>query len=249
MVRWYVMGLDRAEEFLDLFKTLEGHLRRTAERSSWSEHSYESFSSLVRRAAQSDVVVRHYQYDLRRYGDLRNILVHERGRNDRVIAVPTKETLEHFRRIVSEIVSPPTLERFVRQIRPFTPDDPLREVLAYMGKHDYSQVVVRVGDNIGLLTVEGVARWLARRVGEGIVAMDATVRDILTLEDPNTFVILSRKHTLYDAVEVFSSSLRHGRPRVYAVVITASGRAREHPLGIVTPWDLLDVLAPERNGR
>lgn len=50
-----------------------------------------------------------------------------------------------------------------------------------------------------------------------------------------------------DAHEAFASALERQQPRLFAVIITDSGRPTEPPIGIVTPWDLLgDPESKER---
>src|SRR5690606_27924820 len=114
-------------------------------------------------------------------------LVHRRGRTEHVVAVPTDESLEDFRAIVAAVVNPPTLEQFLKELRIFQMSDPLPDVLRYMRKKDYSQVVVQAGAGAGLLTVEGIARWLGHQlegqVASGTHALAATVGDVMVFED------------------------------------------------------------------
>lgn len=167
---------ERTYQFLDEFKKLEEHLKnnipgglamKTAE--------------LIEEAVHSNSVVRYYQNSLRKYRKLRNVLVHHRGKKDPVIAIPTEEALAEFREIVSTIIRPPTLDRFRKNLRIFTLEDPLADVLRHMGDNDYSQVVVLNNGKIDLLTVEGITRWLAAHIPDGIMELTATVADVLKL--------------------------------------------------------------------
>jgi len=40
-------------------------------------------------------------------------------------------------------------------------------------------------------------------------------------------------------MEIFQRAIEQRKPRIYALLITEHGKATEHPLGIITPWDLL----------
>jgi hypothetical protein len=51
---------------------------------------------------------------------------------------------------------------------------------------------------------------------------------------------MRRKDTIYDAREAFTHALRRKQPRLFALIVTENGKTTEKPLGIVTPWDLLD---------
>jgi len=111
-----------------------------------------------------------------------------------------------------------------------------------MDAKDYSQVVVRGSDGRHtLLTLEGVARWVARAATDGVVRVgEATLADALNHEPQGTCVFLPRRATLDEAREAFElPSKGKRRPRVYAGVITEDGDAEEGPLGIVTAGDLL----------
>jgi hypothetical protein len=68
----------------------------------------------------------------------------------------------------------------------------------------------------------------------------ATVYDALRYEAYNGFQIMRRKDTIYDAREAFTHALRRKQPRLFALIVTENGKTTEKPLGIVTPWDLLD---------
>jgi hypothetical protein len=89
--------------------------------------------------------------------------------------------------------------------------------------------------------VESVARWVERQTKDPIIDVsEATVDDALRHEAPNGFRIMRRKDSVYDAREAFARALERKQPRLFALIVTENGKATEKPLGIVTPWDLLD---------
>lgn len=230
---------ERADKFIKLYNQLDQRLRHQmdADRS-------RSFNDIVNRAAKEDPVVRHYVQRLKSYGALRNAIVHDADYPDEIIAEPNPETLSSFEHICKEIVDPPKLiPKFQTQVDVFDFGNSLLQVLWYMGKHDFSQVVLRgTSGQLQLLTTEGITRWLASEVEDDIVLTeDPKLGDALAYELSNNFVVRKRDDTIHHAREAFLHSLDQDQPRLYAVILTENGSKDEDPLGIVTPWDLIRV--------
>lgn len=137
--------------------------------------------------------------------------------------------------------SAPLLPTFARELWCFSPGESFLTALDYMRREDFSQIVVSQDGEVCLLTVEGIARWLQHRAGEGMVQLrGATVGDVLPYELPDDFLIISGDRTIADARDAFARALEEGRPRIYAIIITRMGKGTEMPLGIVTPWDVME---------
>lgn len=128
------------------------------------------------------------------------------------------------------------LPRFQRPITVHDTGYGLRAALREMHKEDYSQVVIRVGGRLRLLTREGLGRLMADAWDDDYVDVKhAGIDDVLPYESPGTMVVMAGDRTLAEAKEVFT---RLTTSRVYAIVVTDSGDDQGRPLGIVTPWDL-----------
>lgn len=226
----------RADEFIGLYNTINRHLRRIT-----GLEREKSFATVVRTAAGRDPAVRANQDLLIGFGGLRNAIIHDRHYPSRVIAEPHAEAVEEFARIVNLVTSPPKLlPRFHRSIRCFGPDEPLVEALAYMRDNDYSQIVVDGDQGLDLLTTEGVARWFERQADDDLVSVrDTTVGDALQHQPQGSVTIIGRDRTIFDALDIFSQLPTPGRSRLFAIIITHSGKSTESPLGIITPWDLV----------
>ncbi|HXF50606.1 MAG TPA: hypothetical protein VNM43_02855 [Dehalococcoidia bacterium] len=225
--------MDRAARFLELFTSLEAHLRKLTRTGRGVP-----FYRLVDRAAEIHTAVKRHADRLKRYADLRNAIVHHAGFPRDIIAEPTEKTLDIFETVVNDILSPPRLiPMFQKEIHCFSPRQPLAQALNYMRDHDFSQVVVRKRRRLALLTAEGVATWLERQADKDIVSLArATVGQALACDDERRMRIMSGNHTLYDAQDAFSRALE---PRLFAILITTTGKPHEDPLGIVTAWDII----------
>ena len=138
-------------------------------------------------------------------------------------------------------MDPVTLDDFREEVRTFLKDDPLIGALEHMRGGGFSQVVVREQDKLALLTTEGVAKWLEQQIQEEVINVaDAVVEDALAFELPKSFHLMSRRDTLEQAQAAFLSAVERGRERLYAVIITENGKPHETPLGVVTPWDVIE---------
>ena len=230
------MGMTRVDEFLAMFNRLAEHLSRLS-----GQEPGTSFSKLVERASLLNPTIKRHQFRLKAFGRLRNAIVHGASYPYEVVAEPTDGTLRGLGDLVKEVLTPaPLIPAFQREVRCFAPDDALAPVLHYMRENLFSQVAVRVEGRLQLLTSEGIAWWFAEAEGNPRRrGPDGTVRDALALEESEAFVILSQDSTVDHAREAFASEIDRGQPRLYAILITATGKATEDPLGIVTPWDLL----------
>jgi predicted transcriptional regulator len=201
------------------------------------------FHILVDRAANNNSVVRRYRSALKRFGNLRNVIVHDECFPKRIVAEVHREVLDEFRRIVELVKAPPrVIPMFRREIRVFRLSDELDECLVYMRDHDYSQIVVTDGEHYRLVSHEGIARWLGEAVSAGADDIrGAILSEVLDCELPESCLYLPREATLFDALEMLEATFKQQRPRVHAILITDTGACTEPPIGIITPWDLIGV--------
>ncbi len=229
--------MDRAGEFIQLYNRLSDHLVTLVD-----AEAYLTYAQLLRRAAHSSTAVAAYESDLRDYGDLRNAIIHYKNYPREVLAEPAEPTLASFRAIVDRVIAPKRLiPTFQQTVRLFAPDDPLLDALGYMEKKDYSQVAVSRDHTLALLTVEGVTSWLRRQARDAGANLDGvSLRDVLAHDSPAHLVVMARGATVYDARHAFTHAIERKQPRIYAILVTQNGKPSEKPLGIVTPWDLLE---------
>ncbi len=205
-----------------------------------------NFPQLVAIASRRDPVIRKIALQLREYGNLRNAIVHHGGYPEEIVAEPNEKTVETFRRIVDGIMSPRTLiPAFRREIRCFDLEEKLVEALRHMRDHDFAQIVIRAGGRLGLLTVRGIARWLASHSDTVSINVDkVTLSQVMEFEAPDTFLVMRGNQTVNEAQQAFTEALDHRHRRLFAVIVTENGTDAEDPAGLVTPTDLLDSNFP-----
>jgi len=224
------------ERFLSLFAEAEGLVAAAAGRSG-SAPGKESFTSNLREADRRDGRFRRVSEVLRVSASLRNVLVHERF-EAQYLAEPRLELVDQLQRIVDSLKNPPKVtQHFRNEVREFSPDDRIDEVLRYTATKDYSQVVVRSNDALDLLSANTIQRWLAHHADQSLVELDIPVAEVLSYREPDTVEIKfsGRDTTLVAALEHFYGGQADS---LLALIITENGKATEQLLAFVTPWDL-----------
>jgi hypothetical protein len=68
-----------------------------------------SFSAVVNEAARKDATVRANREDLLEYGDLRNAIVHDRGKTPVLLADPRGDVIIKIEKIVNSLSHPKLL--------------------------------------------------------------------------------------------------------------------------------------------
>ena len=229
--------LNRAEEFIQLFNRVEEFLSRLVNRA-----PYTRFERLVELASADNAAVRANASTLAQFAKLRNAIVHGEGYPPHIVAMPSPETLSKFKQVTHDVIEPtPLSPTFKCQVRCFSTDETLPEVLDFMRKKDFFQVVVRGSDgHLHMLTVEGITWWLADHIRENQHPTDAVMLgDVLVLEPPGAFLIMGPEKTIFDAADAFRNSIHQKATRLYAIIITGNGSDQDNPIGFVTPWDLV----------
>ncbi|MGD0479065.1 MAG: CBS domain-containing protein [Terracidiphilus sp.] len=229
--------LERAEEFIQLFNRIERFLSQLV-----NPERTAPFWKLVDDASDRSAAVRAHAVALKRFAMLRNAIIHDADYPPHIVAVPSPDALSNFKRVAQEVLEPkPLIPTFATYVRCFSLNDNLPTVLEFMREHDFSQVMVRSsGGRLQMLTVEGIAWWLADNLsGDQSQANKALIGDIIPLEPPGGFMILGPDKTIFDAADAFRNAIHSEATRLYAIVITGNGDDSDTAIGFVTPWDLL----------
>lgn len=230
------------DEFVQLYNILCDILKKQI-----NAETETNFGELIRAAAKRNATVYRHRVWLKSIGYLRNAIVHDSGKKETIIADPRPEVVDGLRRLVDALTKPVTVyEHANRAVRTFTECDELCQVLAYMEEKDYSQVVVKVKDKHGVLSSEGIVRWLSRARDVGLANLEgATVGDAYACEDSESCQFLGRYEPLDAAILAFETAIPKRIPRLQAILITDNGRPTEKPLGIITPWDIIGLAGTD----
>jgi predicted transcriptional regulator len=182
---------------------------------------------------------------LRSLAEIRNVLVHQKTRLNRDLAMPTPETVELIERIRDQFVRPERAEaHFSRVVQTVEAGATVLEAMHLIGQTDYTQFpVYEAREFKGLLTSHGITHWLAQLDLEGATCAllkQAVVKDVLSFErerlDRNCRIV-ARDMPVDEIVALF-----HTHPDLDAVLITEHGRRNEKPVGIATTWDVIEAI-------
>jgi predicted transcriptional regulator len=219
-----------AERFLAAFSKIEAHLRQKVK-----ADKHLAFGDLVsrydpgRRWRDRD--------DMMLFADVRNLLAH---RLHGLPAIPTASTVNAIEAVWRRLSAPElVIPRFQRSVTRVSPSDSLVHVLDLVRQNDFSQFpVYRAEQFVGLITENGITRWIAHHVHtvDSLVDLrDVAVRAVVKEEETSENVAFTARATPVDVVlQTFADN-----PILEAVLITNIGRKTEVPLGIITRWDVV----------
>ena len=199
----------------------------------------ESFSRLVTRYHQRN---RHWRDAdlLNTVADIRNTIVHGKTKAYEYPAIPSPSMTAALTSCRERLINPVcVLPTFGKKVEHVDIEDDLAKVLTLINKRDYSQFPVYSGDTFkGLLTENGITRWLARHVSEilSLVELEEIlVSDMLQDEEDRENCYFVKRNTPVDE----AAALFADKPLLEALFVTESGTKGGALLGIATRWDML----------
>lgn len=229
--------MKRTDNFIGIFNQIESFLRDYTK----SDNKV-TFYKLLDSASQSKRIVRHNKALLQKFGDLRNLIVHNIGVGKEYIAEPSEYTLKTLKDIYKTLVDPATVfPKFSKKIKIFSAKDRLISSIQYMHKHDFSQVCALIGGKHKLLTSEGITQWLGAQNKVGLADIENATIDEAIKYGTSYYVFVNRHKTIDDVYDLFDRSIQNDIPRLQAVIITEKGREEETPIGIITSWDIVGL--------
>lgn len=179
---------------------------------------------------------------LRVIAEVRNAIVHGRTEPYRYVAIPTSSLARELELCRDRLIRPEiVIPKFQRTVETVAVQDTLGRVLRLVHTRDYSQFPVYENNRFcGLLTENGITRWLARHVSDSLSLVDLDeipVAQVLRDQEKfETWTFMSREQRVDDLLGRFSAI-----PLLEAALITAHGKDSEKLIGIATRWDVLQA--------
>jgi CBS domain-containing protein len=203
----------------------------------------DAFVELLYSGYKNHSLVRKYKSELHQFAKLRNAIVHERVNADYYIAEPHIEVVERIEEIAREFEKPQTaLSIATSPVFYYYEDAYLKDVLKVINKFDFTRFPVYDKDDkyVALLTSTEIIQWMAKHFSDSVVHFeDVRVKELLT-KGKNYFVtFVDEDASLYHIEELFERYHTRGK-KLQAVIITETGDRHGKPIGVITPWDLLD---------
>jgi predicted transcriptional regulator len=226
------------ENFEATYNLIERELRRIL-----GKDKYTSFSRLVDEYARQRKKAFEADADyLKMIGELRNLIIHEKIKPYQYVAIPTPGIIARLEKILERLKNPPlVIPTFGVEVETVSTDDSIADVLKRVSDKNYSQFPIYDGNDFkGLLTENGITRWLARYVSDDfpLVQLDeVSVEEVLGEEEQRqNCMSIARNKLVDEAIELFADN-----ELLEAILITESGKDTEKLLGIATRWDMLKI--------
>ncbi len=203
----------------------------------------DAFVELLYSGYKNHSLVRKYKSELHQFAKLRNAIVHERVNADYYIAEPHIEVVERIEEIAKEFEKPQTaLSIATSPVFYYYEDAYLKDVLKVINKFDFTRFPVYDKDDkyVALLTSTEIIQWMAKHFSDSVVHFEnVRIKELLT-KGKNYFVtFVDEEASLYHIEELFERYHTRGK-KLQAVIITETGDRHGKPIGVITPWDLLD---------
>jgi predicted transcriptional regulator len=230
-----------AERFVNAYNRIDRHLRGALD----IKRTEATFVQLLYRYRDHR---RGWPYveELRTFADLRNVVVHERYAVDDYLSIPSERVVQRIEMISEALINPKrVVPDYQRAVVTLSPTNSIATALNQVRDNDFSQFPVYdgvpgTGSFLGLLTENGLTRWLSQHVDEQATILDLddhVVAEALAAEEARDNVaFVDRGLPVDEAVGRFRSS-----PSLEALLITQSGEEDERLLGIITQWDVIQV--------
>lgn len=201
------------------------------------------FQNLVFKGAKRFSVIKTYQEELHQFARLRNAIVHNKYDIGEYIAEPHEKTVEQIEEICRIFTKPnDALTIATKQVIVYDYHAPIAKVIQGVHKHNYSQYPIYNGDIcIGLLTAKAIVRWVAKRAAEGKYNHEhIQVKEIFDMDEDHPIEFVSRSANIFDVEEIFAAA-HMKKQDLEAIVITETGERNLLPIGVITPWDLIEI--------
>lgn len=227
---------DPARRFLNAFHRIEQLLRQRS-----GAKDYVRFYELIDGTRSLNP---EQKRRLKELADLRNVIAHHPyNDDDEPYATPRTETIKWIEAQADIIERPPMVIPALKLQPPavLLGTEPLSKFLTMLGApYNFSQSPYRRHNGeLGLITTNAVARWLAmQHQGDGYLSDDVAIDQVVAVgaEFRDRVLVKSRKLKIVDALTLFSGDRDSEPPS--AVVMTETGTTSEKPLALITPSDI-----------
>lgn len=200
------------------------------------------FADLVRIGARRHKIIKKFDDELLQFARLRNAIVHDKTELGYYIAEPHEKVVKRIEQIEALLSKPnPCLSIATKKVIYYFLDDPILKIINEMKHHNYSQFPIYNGGRcVGLLKSRTILKWLANQP-ESLVKLDAvSVNDVFVFERKHPMVFVPKSYSIFEIEDVFEEA-HANKEMIELAIVTENGKATEKPLGVITPWDLIEI--------
>lgn len=226
------MTTSPATAFLAAFNAIESHLRNAL-----NARNSDSFSWMVRQAAQRRIMTERQSRTLLDYAELRNAIVHGEFDDGQPIADPREQTITTIEAIRDSLLHPPSALTVLGPlpVRTVGPEDTIADVLELVRTTQFTQFSVYQGRRFhGLLSARTLTRWVANDYTDNGTLDAMTVTDVLRYASNSEAVEFLPRNV--SATTALLTLLSPGS--IQFALITENGHQHETPLRVIGRSDL-----------
>ena len=203
----------------------------------------ERFVVLVKVGAKKYQMIETFKKDLEQYARLRNAIVHEKMEVGFYIAEPNARVVEHIEKIANVFNRPNyALSIATKNVLFFDYSDSILKVTEAIREYNYSKFpIYKNKECMGLLTAGAIVKWMAQNMESSSVNLaDTHISDIMKYEKEHPLEFVAKSSNIFDIETIFEKSHKV-KKKLESIIITENGKKDEAPLGIITPWDLIQI--------
>ncbi len=234
-----------AERFVSAYNQLDEYMKQNLGNDTRNTTYYHRVIGM----AAKDTTFRKYKELLHSFGELRNAIVHDFGRNGmEIIAEPHLEQVKIYEKILIEAMNPPKALAKVavklEDLYTLEPDYNVLKAIQIMAKENYNYApVIDNNQLVGVFSEESIFDYLKDHgsvdLTKGLKIKDIVQYTKLEAHRSEVFQFATKYETVADLEERLRKVNDLDRnKRLEVVFITDKGKADEKLLGMVTIWDL-----------
>jgi len=220
-------------QFIEAFNKIHKYLHKYT-----NSDDNVSFSDLLYRSKKHPMLAL-YLDELHVFRKLRNIIVHQTDDFEKIIAMPSEETVARIQFIESQLLDPTKVGVFQGEVSKFQMGDSIKKALTASSDKGFLKFPIYEGGQFaGLVTSRGIAKWLQKEAHQDVITMDEKMKELLPYEKEGKYQFINRDTTIYEAWDLFKNSTSV----IAALLVTEQGKASETIEAIITHQDLVHYL-------
>lgn len=189
-----------------------------------------------------------FKEDMQVIRNIRNLISHVECKIDGKSAIEINENIvEKFKKIISFIENPPLVtSRYITEMFVVDLEEKLEKLIKTMNEKKISHVLV-LDKNKRLIGVFSENTIFSKLSDDEIIEIgkEYRVKDYekyIKIENHSSeyFDFIKRNEKLSSAQTLFNKSIKKDK-KLVMLFVTKNGKKSEKILGIITPWDLLDM--------
>lgn len=228
-----------SEKFLTTYNELDKYMRKYLNEDKNTPHSH-----LIHYMTRKNKLFKEYEYELKSYADLRNVIIHNPEKGANPIAEPHDNIVARYEEIKNKIMNSPLALNTVAITNIYTASltTSVREVIRVMYSKTYTHVpVIDDGRMIGVFSENTILSYITSRE-DTIIDKNTLIEEFaefLPIEKHSgeCFEFVNKKATVNDIEEIFHNDFKI-KKRAAVVFITETGNINEKLSGIITAWDI-----------